>query len=156
MLSFRSHLKASTMLAPSGISAPPLSKASANSSSFSAVLYEWALIVFINNLPSGNTDKSLLCFRSETVLSFNMFCEKGMGGYKYATLLPVTKNRLSNDVVRISLQRYAFSDKEKNFIEKRYLCILFSCGVPFLCYCDNTFLYRLIICLALLSHDSSS
>ena len=24
------------------------------------------------------------------------------------------------------------SDKEKNFIEKRYLCILFSCGVPFL------------------------
>jgi len=51
-----------------------------------------------------------------------MFCEKGMGDYKYATLLPVTKNRLSNDVVRISLQRYAFSDKEKNFIEKRYLC----------------------------------
>lgn len=41
-----------------------------------------------------------------------------MGDYKYATLLPVTKNRLSNDVVRISLQRYAFSDKEKNFIEK--------------------------------------
>ena len=51
-------------------------------------------------------------------------------------------------------------DKEevvsKNFIEKRYLCILFSCGVPFLCYCDNTFSYKLIICLALLSHDSSS
>ena len=45
-----------------------------------------------------------------------------MGDYKYATLLPVTKNWLSNDVVRISLQRYAFSDKEKNFIEKRYLC----------------------------------
>ena len=55
-----------------------------------------------------------------------------MGDYKYATLLPVTKNWLSNDVVRISLQRYAFSDKEKNFIEERYLCILFSCGVPFL------------------------
>ena len=61
------------MLAPSGISAPPLSRASANPASFKAVLYEWAFIVFINNLPSGNIDKSLLCFRSETVLSFNMF-----------------------------------------------------------------------------------
>jgi N-acetylglucosaminyldiphosphoundecaprenol N-acetyl-beta-D-mannosaminyltransferase len=30
------------MLAPSGISAPPLSRASANSASFKAVLYEWA------------------------------------------------------------------------------------------------------------------
>jgi len=43
-----------------------------------------------------------------------MFCEKGMGGYKYATLLPVTKNRLWNYGVRISLQRYAFSDKEES------------------------------------------
>jgi len=48
-----------------------------------------------------------------------MFCEKGMGGYKYATLLPVTKNRLSNDVVRISLQRYAFSCKEKTILCKK-------------------------------------
>ena len=64
------------MLAPSGISASPFSNASANAASFRAVLYEWALMVFINTLPSGKASSSLLCPRSEIVFSLNMYLER--------------------------------------------------------------------------------
>lgn len=66
-------LNASTMLAPSGINASPLSKASAKAGSFNAVLYECALMVLISSLPSGNASSSLLCPRSEIVFNFNMY-----------------------------------------------------------------------------------
>lgn len=38
-----------------------------------------------------------------------------MGGYKYATLLPVTKNELSNDVVKFLYQGMLFLVYKENY-----------------------------------------
>ena len=62
-----------TMLAPSGISASPFISASANSGSFSAVLYECALMVLMRSLPSGRRSSSLRLQTSCISLSLNFF-----------------------------------------------------------------------------------
>lgn len=73
MFFFWSYLNVNIMFVLLGISVLFLSKVFVNLVFFKVVLYEWVLIVFINNLFLGNIDKLFLCFRSEIVLSFNMF-----------------------------------------------------------------------------------
>ena len=67
-----SHRHAITMLAPSGISTSPFIKASAKAASFNAVLYEWALIVFMSNLPPGKVFNDTLLSRIFKSFSLNI------------------------------------------------------------------------------------